>query len=216
MSSQVITLRISKDLLFRLDAATKNRAGFIKEAIEAKLNPVEVPELSRVEKREVLKDAKTITDYMRDAMMKRLQRESDLLDGMPKDEFLKLVAGRLPKEDAGNADLEQEVLSLRKCLEEMPRIEDITKELSRTKGILHKTELERDLNLKLLKHCQGKATFAELMESVYKGLVGYVVELISRNSLPGIGDGGGLSEKGYAEIAKHVKSELDKMELYRK
>lgn len=35
--------------------------------------------------------------------------EQDLLDNMPRDEFLKLVAGRLPKFDIGDPELEQEV-----------------------------------------------------------------------------------------------------------
>lgn len=219
MKGTVISIRIPSDLLERLDAATQNRAAFIKEAIEQKLNPAlpTDPDLSCTEKRKLLKDAKTLNDYMKDAMLRRFQKEGEiLLDGMPRDEFLKLVAGRLPKESIGDSELEQEVLSLRKCLEEMPGIEDITRELNKMKGLLFKTERERDLNLQLLKHSQNKATLAELMETIYRGVVEYVVDLVARNSLPGLGEGGGLTDRGYAEISRKVKQELDGMALYRK
>ena len=95
-------------------------------------------------------------------------------------------------------------------------INNNTKELNRVKGGLYKASCERDLNLKLLRHAEGKVELSELMEEIYRRLVEYVCILVARNSLPGLGEGGGLSESGYAEISRQVKRELEKVELYRK
>ena len=51
------------------------------------------------------------------------------------------------------------------------------------------------------------------MEGIYKHLIEYVVEMVSRNSLPGFGDGGGLSAAGYVEISERVKKDLEKLRL---
>lgn len=212
----VVAIRVSADLLERIDAATKNRSRFFIDAVEEKLNPVKQLELSSQEKRTVLKDAKTITEIMRDAMIQRLQTETGLLDSMPKEDFLKLVMARLPKESEPGADLEENVLSLKSCLDSLPNIEDITKELSRVKGELFKAERERDVNLKLLEHGKNKADLADLMGLLYRSVVEYVVNLIARRSLPGFGDGGGLTDKAYSDIAEEVRTELERLEIYRR
>lgn len=214
--TQVVAVRMSADLLERIDAVAKNRSHFLIEAAEEKLNPVKKVELSSSEKREVLKDAKTITEIMRDAMIQRLQTERGLLDSMPKDEFLKLVMARLPKESDPVADIEENVLSLKSCLDALPDIEDITKELSRVKGKLYKAERERDVNKALLEHGKNKVELSELMGLVFRSAVEYAVNLIARRSLPGFGDGGGLTDKAYSDIAEEVKKELDRMEIYRR
>lgn len=219
MKSKVISVRLPLELLDAIDKLTDNRNGFIQEAVSAKLKGVEaapVAELTTTEKREVLKEGKGLSELLHDAMLVRLQQEKDLLNDMPRDEFLKLVAGRLPKEENTDAGLERDVLSLRACLAGMPDMADVTKELNRVKGELFKAEHERDLNLALLKHSENKATLGELMSVVYRGAVEYVVDLVARNALPGVGEGGGLTERGYDEIARTVKKELDAMELYRR
>ena len=219
MKSKVISERLPLELLEKIDELTANRNGFIQEAVAAKLKGVEaipVKELTDMEKREVLKEGKGLSELLHDAMLKRLQQESDLLNDMPKEEFLKLVAGRLPKEENTDAGLERDVLSLRACLAGMPDMADVTKELNRVKGELFKAEHERDLNLALLRHGENKATLGELMSVVYRGAVEYTVELVARNALPGMGEGGGLTERGYDEIARTVKKEMDTLEIYRK
>ena len=99
--TQVVAVRMSAELLERIDAVAKNRSHFLIEAAEAKLNPVKSPDLSSSEKREVLKDTKTITEIMRDAMIQRLQTERGLLDSMPRlsgesGEDLKTIRGTPP------------------------------------------------------------------------------------------------------------------------
>lgn len=214
--TQVVAVRMSAELLERIDAVAKNRSHFLIEAAEEKLNPVKTVDLSSSEKREVLKDAKTITEIMRDAMIQRLQTERGLLDSMPKDEFLKLVMARLPKESEPGADIEENILSLKGCLDALPDIEDITKELSRVKGELFKVERERDVNLALLEHGKNKIELAELMELVFRSAVEYAVNLIARRSLPGFGDGGGLTDKAYSDISEEVKAELERMKIHRR
>lgn len=216
MATISVSFRISEELLARIDQATNNRSQFFVSAVEEKLSPVKAEELSDKEKRDVLKGAKTLNDLLKDAMMQRLAKDKNFLDHLDGVEFARLVAGRLPKEEGADAGLEQDVLSLSECIDMLPGIDDITRELCRVKGELFKVERERDINLKLLKHAENKVELGELMELVFRGAVEYAVDLVARNHLPGFGDGGGLSAKGYAEISDVVKKELQAMELHRK
>lgn len=208
-----ISVRLSNDLLDRIAATGITRNAFIKEAIEEKLNPVKMPELTKTEQKAVIKEAKNLTDIMRDAMMQRLQSERNLLKDLPKDEFVQMVVRLLPKENLGDTDLEGDVLSLQKCIAELPGMSDITEELNRVKLEYAKLAAKYKTAKRLLNHVQHKESFAELMEGVYRHLIEYVVEMVIRNSLPGIGDGGGLTAAGYAEISERVKFDLEKLKL---
>lgn len=208
-----ISVRLSNDLLERIEATGINRNAFIREAIEEKLNPVKMPELTKTEKKEVIKEAKNLNDIMRDAMMQRLQTERNLLKDLPKDEFVQMVVRLLPKENLGDTDLEGDVLSLQKCINALPGMDDITGELNRVKLEYAKLAAKYKTAKKLLNHVQHKETFEELMDGIYKYLIEYVVEMVSRNSLPGFGDGGGLSAAGYVEISERVKKDLEKLRL---
>ena len=216
MKTSIISLRLPVSLLERIDGISENRSEFIKSAIEEKLNPVKMPEMSKSEKREVVRDAKTMTDLMRDAIKQRLQQENDLLFDMDKGDFVQLVARMLPKEEIGSGDMEQDVLSLRESISALPGMEDITKELNKVKGELHKVTLERDLNLKLLKHNKDREGLGALMDMLFSKVVEYAANLVARNSLPGVGEGGGLTEKGLYEISLVVRDELEKLDIYRK
>ena len=208
-----ISVRLSNDLLDRIAATGINRNAFIKEAIEEKLNPVRMPELTKGEQKAVIKEAKNLSDIIRDAMMQRLQSERNLLKELPKDEFVQMVVRLLPKENLGDTDLEGDVLSLQKCINALPLVSDVTEELNRVKLEYAKLAAKYKTAKKLLNHVQHKETFAELMEGIYRHLIEYVVEMVIRNSLPGIGDGGGLSASGYSAIAERVKVDLEKLKL---
>lgn len=214
--TQMVTLRVSVELLEKIDAVAKNRSKFFLEAAEKMLSAVPSVELTVSEKREVLKDAKTVTEIMREAMIQRLQKEQGLLDSMPKDEFLKLVMARLPKEVNPDGDLEEEFLSLKECLDGLPLVEDISRELNKVKGELYKAEKERDMNKALLEHGKGKKELGELMDLVYRSAVEYAVNLVARRSLPGFGDGGGLPDAEYGRIAEEVKKALEGLAVYRR
>jgi hypothetical protein len=208
-----ISVRLSNDLLDRIAATGVNRNAFIKEAIEEKLNPVTMPELSKTEQKAVIREAKNLNEIMRDAMMQRLQTERNLLKDLPKDEFVQMVVRLLPKENLSDSDLEADVLSLQKCIALLPGMDDITEELNRVKLEYSKLAAKYKTAKKLLNHVQHKETFFELMEGIYRCLIEYIVEMVTRNSLPGIGDGGGLSEVGYQEVASRVKQDFDKLRL---
>jgi predicted DNA-binding protein len=208
-----ISVRLSNDLLDRIAATGITRNAFIKEAIEEKLNPVKMPELTKTEQKAVIKEAKNLTDIMRDAMMQRLQSERNLLKDLPKDEFVQMVVRLLPKENLGDTDLEGDVLSLQKSIAALPGMADITEELNRVKLEYAKLAAKYKTAKKLLNHVQHKETFAELMEGIYQHLIEYVVEMVIRNSLPGMGDGGGLTVAGYAAISDRVKADLEKLRL---
>lgn len=208
-----ISVRLSNDLIDRIAATGINRNAFIKEAIEEKLNPVRMPDLTKTEQKAVIKEAKNLSEIMRDAMMQRMQSERNLLKDLPKDEFVQMVVRLLPKENLGDTDLEGDVLSLQKCIGALPGMADVTEELNRMKNEYAKLEARWKTAKSLLNHVQHKETFAELMENIYRYLIEYVVEMVIRNSLPGLGDGGGLSAAGYAEIGERVRADLEKMKL---
>lgn len=208
-----ISVRLSNDLLDRIAATGINRNAFIKEAIEEKLNPVRMPELTKTEQKAVIKEAKNLNEIMRDAMMQRLQSERNLLKDLPKDEFVQMVVRLLPKENLDGGDLEADLLSLQKCIAALPGMSDITEELNRVKLEYAKLAAKYKTAKKLLNHVQHKETFAELMEGIYRHLIEYVVEMVVRNSLPGLGDGGGLTASGYNAIAERVKVDLEKLKL---
>jgi hypothetical protein len=208
-----ISVRLSNDLIERISATGMNRNAFIKEAIEEKLNPVKMPELTKTEQKAVIKETKSLTELMRDAMLQRFQQERDLLTDMPRDEFAQMVIRLLPKENLGDTDLEADVLSLQKSISALPSMDDISAELNRVKLEYAKLSAKYKTAKKLLNHVQHKETFAELMDGIYKHLIEYIVEMCARNAFPGIGDGGGLTPQGYQEISARVLKDLEKLKL---
>lgn len=210
-----IAVRMTESMVKEIDAVADNRARFIIEAVKYKLDPesFESSDLTDKEKRDVLKGAKNLHEVMSDAILKEAQKRKNFLATMSNEDFAKLVSARLPKEVDGNADLEADVLSLQKCIGNLPSMQDITEELNNAK--LEHARLESKLKTakSILNHVQHKETFQELVENIYRYVIEYTVEMVSRNALPGIGDGGGLSEQGYRDIAARVRTDLEKMKI---
>ena len=210
-----IAVRMTEELVKQIDAIADNRARFIIDAVKYKLDPesFETSDLTDKEKRDVLKGAKNLHEIMSEALLHEAQRRKNFLAGMSNDDLAKLMAARLPKEIDGNSDLEGDILSLQKCISSLPGIDDLSEELNRMKLEYAKVESRYKTAKKLLNHVQHKETFAELMEGVYRYCIEYVVEMVARNSLPGIGDGGGLSAAGYAALSERVKVDLEKLKV---
>jgi hypothetical protein len=210
-----IAVRMTEELVKQIDAITDNRARFIIDAVKYKLDPesFETSDLTDKEKRDVLKGAKNLHEIMSEALLHEAQRRKNFLAGMSNEDLAKLMAARLPKEIDGNSDLEGDILSLQKCISSLPGIDDLSEELNRMKLEYAKLESRYKTAKKLLNHVQHKETFAELMEGVYRYCIEYVVEMVARNSLPGIGDGGGLSAAGYAALSERVKVDLEKLKV---
>jgi hypothetical protein len=145
--------------------------------------------------------------------LKEAQRRKNFLASMSNEDLAKLVASRLPKEIDNNADLEGDILSLQKCISALPGMEDMTDELNRIKLEHSRLESKYKTMKSILNHVQHKETFQELVENIYRYVIEYTVEMVARNALPGIGDGGGLTDAGYSEIASRVRSDLEKMKI---
>lgn len=210
-----IAVRMTEQMVREIDAVADNRARFIIDAVKYKLDPesFESSDLTDKEKRDVLKGAKNLHEIMSEAIIHEAQRRKNFLAGMSNEDLAKLISARLPKEMDVNADLEGDVLSLQKCIASLPGIPDITEELNRVKLEYAKLAAKYKTAKKLLNHVQHKETFAELMEGIYRHLIEYVSEMVVRNALPGLGDGGGLSATGYTEISERVKADLEKLKL---
>jgi hypothetical protein len=210
-----IAVRMTEQMVKEIDAVADNRARFIIDAVKYKLDPesFESSDLTDKEKRDVLKGAKNLHEIMSEALLHEAQRRKNFLAGMSNEDLAKLMAARLPKEIDGTADLEGDVLSLQKSIAALPGMADITEELNRVKLEYAKLAAKYKTAKKLLNHVQHKETFADLMEGIYQYLIEYVVEMVIRNSLPGIGDGGGLTAAGYAAISDRVKADLEKLRL---
>jgi hypothetical protein len=198
-----------------IDAIADNRARFIIDAVKYKLDPesFESADLTDREKKDVLKGAKNLHEMMSEALLKEAQRRKNFLASMSNEDLAKLVASRLPKEIDNNADLEGDILSLQKCISALPGMEDMTDELNRIKLEHSKLESKYKTMKSILNHVQHKETFQELVENIYRYVIEYTVEMVARNALPGIGDGGGLTDAGYSEIASRVRSDLEKMKI---
>jgi hypothetical protein len=210
-----VAVRMTEQMIKEIDAVADNRARFIIDAVRYKLDPesFEGSDLTDKEKKDVLKGAKNLHEIMSEALLHEAQRRKNFLAGMSNEDLAKLMVARLPKEVDGNADLESDVLSLQGCIAALPSMGDVTEEVNRVKLEYAKLAAKYKTAKKLLNHVQHKETFADLMEGVYRCLVEYVVEMVSRNALPGIGDGGGLSSAGYAALAERVKVDLEKLKV---
>ena len=210
-----VAVRMSEELVRQIDVVADNRTRFIIDAVRYKLDPesFEGSDLTDKEKRDVLRGAKNLHDVMSAALLHETQRRKNFLAGMSNEDLAKLIAARLPKEIDGNADLEGDVLSLQRCIAGLPSMSDITEELNRVKLEYAKLASKYKTAKKLLNHVQHKETFAELMEGVYQVLIEYVVEMVARNALPGMGEGGGLSAAGYSAISERVKQDLERLKL---
>ena len=210
-----IAVRMSEEMVKEIDAVADNRARFIIDAVKYKLDPesFEGADLTDREKKDVLKGAKNLHEMMSEALLKEAQRRKNFLASMSNEDLAKLVASRLPKEIDNNADLEGDILSLQKCISALPGMSDVTQELNNIKLEYSKLESKYKTAKSVLNHVQHKETFQELVENIYHYVIEYTVEMVARNALPGIGDGGGLSARGYADIADRVRADLEKMKI---
>lgn len=208
-----IPVRMDDVLLGRIDKAVNggNRSAFILEAIASRLdgieNPAPVIEFTPKEQIKVLDGAKRIDQMMDEAIEQAMMLRTDFLTGLNNADLAKLIASRLPKVDTGDKSLEGDVLSLTECINGLVSIEDVTKELNRVKGELNKTTHEKNIAQKVLA-AKGVEGWREAAQSIYAGACEYVLNLVIRGNLPGYGDGGGLSQRGYEEIGKEVEKGL--------
>ena len=101
-------------------------------------------------------------------------------------------------------------MSLQECLDSLPQMDDVTRELSKIKGELFKAEHERDFMATLLKRCRDSEEKRSYAGMVWEGVVEMVWQWVARNSVPGVGSGGGLTDKGREEVARECVKWLEK------
>ena len=211
------SFRISDELLAHIDEHATNRTAFVVDAIKEKL--------ARIEKGDTgvevvaspnngVSDGNAMLLFQKE-LMAEARRRPNFLSGLDSDTFAKLFASRLPKDVQSDGELEADALSLRSCLERMPSMPDLTADLNRVRGLLCKAEHERDMNLKILEHNKNRCELAELMKYIFKSAVEYAVDLVARGNLPGFGDGGGITDKAYSDIARKVEGLLNDMKVFR-
>lgn len=214
-----VTFRFKDDFYKRIMARCEsdgvNRTELVVKALEQYLNPsnVEVPELTESEKKQVANGAKRINDLLNDAITRRMQRDNSFIENMDSKDFAHLVAGRLPKEAVDDADVERDVLSLKELVEGLPDVADVTRELSILRGKLKQVEMERDIAREVWRKHKGGSDVRESARLIYGLAVEYCWDCIIRNSLPGIGDGGGLTAAGREAIAKRVEEDLKEVKI---
>lgn len=209
------SFRISDELLARIDERSTNRTGFVIDAIKEKLERLENGGKEEKPANESgVVDGNALLTFQK-ALLSEAKRRPDFLRNLDNETFAKLFASRLPKDVQGNEELEADALSLQSCLDRMPAIPDLTADLNRVRGLLCKAEHERDINLKILEHNKNKVELGELMKYVWKSAMEYVSEMVARGNLPGFGDGRGITEKAYAEIARKVEGLLEDMAVFR-
>ena len=210
------SFRISEELLAHIDEHATNRTAFVVDAIKEKLARLENggKEAVVAAPNQGVVDGNAMMLFQKE-LMNEARRRPNFLSSLDSETFAKLFASRLPKDVQTDGELEADALSLRACLERMPSMPDLTADLNRVRGLLCKAEHERDMNLKILEHNKNKCELGELMKCIFKNAVEYAVDLVARGNLPGFGDGGGITDKAYSDIARKVEGLLNDMKVFR-
>jgi len=211
------SFRVSEELLARIDEHASNRTGFVIDAIKEKLARIENGGKDVIESSGagIADDSANATLLFQKELMAEARRRPNFLRGLDSETFAKLFASKVSKDVQSDGELEADALSLRTCLERMPSMPDLTADLNRVRGLLCKAEHERDMNLKILEHNKNRCELAELMKYIFKSAVEYAVDLVARGNLPGFGDGGGITDKAYSDIARKVEGLLNDMKVFR-
>lgn len=108
----------------------------------------EVPAEERTvkEEMELLENKKSLDKLLDDALLKEALRDpAALLAGMDQKQKTDLMLKRLPKVQGVDVELEQQAISLKECLEMMPGMDDISKEVSKAKNARAKAELQLEM-----------------------------------------------------------------------
>lgn len=210
MASRPLTIRVSDDLVQRIDAITDNRNRWIVEVLTEALGVHDrAKPLTKEEKRDILRGAKTINDVLTEAILSEAVQRKEFLKTLSDQEFAKLVAGRVPKETTEASDLEADVLSLQSCLRKMPSMHDITNDVSLLKGRLKEVGKElRALRMKV--KAAGPQENDEFAQEVFRSAADMVSDWIARGAWPGFGDGGGITPKAYEMIAREARKVVER------
>lgn len=165
-------------------------------------------ELDGRDKRALIDASRKVSSLLNHAILERMQNDRSYINEMDSADFAKLVASRLPKESPVDADFEKDYLSLRDMVANLGEVRDIPQELNNALVRLKQVEAERDVAVGFAELVKTRRGVNEFLALVYASVVGWVRECVIRNSLPGFGDGGGLTERGKADIALRIEREI--------
>ena len=127
--------------------------GLIKQDLYGKIEP-EKDVVTNLKKLETDAQMDKILDA---ALLQKMSLDPmAILDGLDSKQLAELMVKRMPKPQQADTDLENQAISLRECLAELPNMTDVTKELSKTKGKLAKSCFEYELLKKSVQVLSGK------------------------------------------------------------
>lgn len=216
MKDMTKTIRISSALNDRLKevCSGKSISQWIVGAINMRLAGKFVCNTTPADIKAAAEDgnlAKTIDDQLAVA----LKNKRDLFKGMDSETLAKIAVSRLTKNKNDEKEEDKELLSIETCLAALPDRADITSKLNKTLLENARLRTELGINQKALKFdCEfGEKSY--LMECVYRLMINYVMELITRESLSGMGDGHGLDENGLKQLCLRVERDVNELSIFR-
>lgn len=212
MEGKTISIRISKSLYNRILDHLGGRGSlsdFIKKSIELNLSGG----VSRA-----VEDGSVRVNSRPDAgrsvissVSEFIMKNPDWLDKIPEDKQAQIVSSIGIKLAQNSSDSENAALSLRESLRSLSSIEDVSKELSKAKGEAHRLGLELSTYKELLSS-RGNGDLRVLYERILKNVLEVLWDWLIRNDLPGIGSGGGLSQRGMERVSEEslrwIKKEM--------
>ena len=141
------------------EACGNKRGDLNKWVVQAFRNALKVddPEKGTVAQQALKGETERRFDQMLDdQLLTAMENNKNLIKGLSDTEIAKLIAQRAPKAKGGDENLEKSALSLEKSLGLMPKIEDITGELSKAKQKIFKLESEMEINAKITQTLRAK------------------------------------------------------------
>lgn len=215
MEGKSINLRLSLKLYERIlsFSARTSAQDFIRKCIEERLAVLEKGGSRNVLESKESRSETTQSQAGRsvlDTVGVFIRDNPDWLSKIPEDKQAQIISTIGLKLAQSTSGSDSEALSLRDSLKGLPELGDLTQELSIVKGHLYKTQLERDLALTSLRGFNDFEKRKAFVEKVFSGITELIWQWLSRNSVPGIGSGGGLTEKAREEVANEASKWLSK------
>lgn len=207
MATTTISMKMDNSLLEWVDGLGSNRSKSITGIL---LKAKAEMQSGRAGKPQPPKK-RSMRDLMNEAILSRMSGNSDYINALSDEEFAKLVVARLPKEEAPSVEKEESILSLQACLETLPTVKDITKELSDSRSEIFALQCRLRQYAELEKYVKGHAELSEYIRTVFETAAEYVSEKVIRDGLPGLGEGGGLDEREKGEIKEQVRRMVERM-----
>ena len=135
----------------------RERQGYLETLIKQDLYGVVEPEKNVADNMVKLETDAQMDKLMDAALLQKMVRDPmAIIDGLDSKQLAELMVKRMPKPQQADTDLENQAISLKACLAELPDMTDVTKELSKVKGKLSKSCFEYELLKKSVQVLSGK------------------------------------------------------------